>query len=63
MIAHAAVPKRFSRYQLTREDVLAGRKFEDIEPNLRREHRSTGNDDAWEHLREEVREGFDRARR
>jgi uncharacterized protein (TIGR02271 family) len=41
----------------------AGRSFEDVEPELRREHRSTGDDDAWERLREEIREGFDRARR
>lgn len=41
----------------------AGRNFEDIEPDLRREHRSTGSNADWEHLREEIREGFDRARR
>ena len=41
----------------------AGRSFEDAEPDLRRQHRSTGDGDGWERLREEIREGFDRARR
>lgn len=41
----------------------AGRNFEDVEPDLRREHRSMGSNQDWEHLREEIREGFDRARR
>jgi len=41
----------------------AGRQFEDVEPELRREHRATGDDSGWERLREEIREGFDRARR
>jgi len=41
----------------------AGRQFEDVEPELRREHRSNGSDQDWERLREEIREGFDRGRR
>ena len=51
-----------------------GREFEDVEPDLRRDYearrrssatRSSGagdGDDAWEQLREEVREGWNRAR-
>jgi uncharacterized protein (TIGR02271 family) len=39
---------------------FAGRNFSEIEPELRRSH--SGNE-SWEHLREEIREGFERARR
>ena len=51
-----------------------GREFEDVEPDLRRDYetrrrssatRPSGagdGDDAWEQLREEVREGWNRAR-
>jgi len=45
------------------DERYAGRQFEDVEPELRREHRSNGSDQDWERLREEIREGFDRARR
>jgi uncharacterized protein (TIGR02271 family) len=41
----------------------AGRSFDDVEPELRREHRSNSSDQDWERLREEIREGFDRASR
>jgi len=41
----------------------SGRSFEDVEPDIRRNYRSTGDDADWERLREEIREGFDRARR
>jgi uncharacterized protein (TIGR02271 family) len=42
-----------------------GRQFEEIEPELRGAHESTGGGgaDLWERLREEVRMGWARARR
>lgn len=47
-----------------RDQRWAGRDFDEAEPEIRRQHRATGSDDSeWERLREEVREGFDRARR
>jgi len=45
------------------DDRYRGKKFEDVEPELRREHRSNSSDQDWERLREEIREGFDRAPR
>jgi uncharacterized protein (TIGR02271 family) len=47
-------------YETAHDERYAGREFADVEPELRRSH--TGNE-SWEHLREEVREGFDRGRR
>jgi len=46
-------------YEAAYDDRYAGRDFADVEPDLRRSH--TGGD-SWEHLREEIREGFDRGR-
>ncbi len=40
----------------------AGRRFEDVEPELRARHAASGAADDWERLREEVREGLGRAR-
>ena len=44
------------------------RDFEAVEPDLRREYESRrtgtrGGGDSWEDLREEIREGWNRARR
>ena len=39
----------------------AGREFEDVEPELRQGHETTGGG-GWERLREQVRTGFNRAR-
>jgi hypothetical protein len=47
-------------YEAAHDQRYAGRDFADVEPELRRGH--TGGD-SWEHLREEIREGFDRGRR
>jgi uncharacterized protein (TIGR02271 family) len=47
-------------YEAAYDERYAGRDFSDVEPDLRRTH--TGNE-SWEHLREEIREGFDRGRR
>ena len=46
-------------YQAAHDERYAGRDFADVEPELRRAH--TGGE-SWEHLREEIREGFDRGR-
>jgi len=47
-------------YEAAYDERYAGRDFADVEPDLRRSH--SGNE-SWEHLREEIREGFDRGRR
>ena len=47
-------------YEAAYDERYAGRDFADVEPELRRSH--SGNE-SWEHLREEIREGFDRGRR
>ena len=46
-------------YEAAYDQRYAGRDFADVEPELRRSH--TGGE-SWEHLREEIREGFDRGR-
>jgi uncharacterized protein (TIGR02271 family) len=46
-------------YTAAADKRYAGRSFEDVEPDLRRGH--TGG--SWEELREEIREGWNRARR
>ena len=41
----------------------AGRSWEQAEADLRARYRTAGaDDDAWERIKREVREGFDRAR-
>jgi len=47
-------------YEAGYDPRYTGRDFADVEPDLRRSH--TGGE-SWEHLREEIREGFDRGRR
>jgi len=47
-------------YEAAHDARYAGRDFSEIEPELRRSH--TGGE-SWEHLREEINEGFNRARR
>jgi len=46
-------------YAAAHDERYAGRDFADVEPELRRAHTSG---ESWEHLREEIREGFDRGR-
>jgi len=48
-------------YRAGTDTRYANRNFEDVEPELRREHGTTGGD-QWEQLRERVRTGFQRAR-
>jgi uncharacterized protein (TIGR02271 family) len=42
----------------------SGRDFDDVEPDLRRDWETTGSKtgDTWEHLREEIRQGWNHAR-
>jgi uncharacterized protein (TIGR02271 family) len=47
-------------YEAAHDERYAGRDFADVEPELRRSH---AGGESWEHLREEIREGFDRGRR
>jgi uncharacterized protein (TIGR02271 family) len=47
-------------YEAAHDERYTGRDFAAVEPELKRSH--TGNE-SWEHLREEIREGFDRGRR
>ena len=45
------------------DDRYANRSFEEVEPDLRRAYEAQAPDgDAWERLREQVREGFTQAR-
>ena len=45
-----------------RDPRYQGREFEQVEPELRQSYGSSGSGDSWEHLREEIREGWRRAR-
>jgi uncharacterized protein (TIGR02271 family) len=47
------------------DERYAGREFDDVESDLRRAYESRGGrrGDSWEELREEIREGWNRARR
>ena len=56
-------------YSAARDSRYEGREFEDVEPDLRGDYegrygsQTTGRDrDAWQQLREEIREGWNRAR-
>ena len=55
-----AEPNYRRGYEAAHDERYAGRDFAAVEPELRRSH--AGNE-SWEHLREEIREGFDRGRR
>lgn len=52
-----------SGYTAAHDERYTGKRFEDAEPDLRRSHGNLGSGDSWEHLREEIREGWERARR
>jgi uncharacterized protein (TIGR02271 family) len=54
-----AEPNYRRGYEAAHDKRYAGRDFADVEPDLRRAH--TGGE-SWEHLRDEIREGFDRGR-
>jgi len=58
-----AEPNYRSGFTAAHDDRYTGREFEDVEPELRTQHTTTGTGgDSWERLREEVREGWNRAR-
>ncbi len=61
-----AEPNYRTGFTAAHDERYQGREFDEIEPSLRSEYetrqgRSGG--DAWQHLREEIREGWTRARR
>jgi len=62
-----AEPNYRTGYTAAHDQRYSGRQFEDAEPELRREYETrstgtTGSGDSWEHLREEIRSGWNRAR-
>jgi len=52
-------PRYRAGYDAANDERFAGRQFEDAEPELRRANAGGG---SWEELREEIREGWNRAR-
>ncbi len=58
-----AEPNYRMGYEAGYDERYRGREFDDVEPELRRTHASTGSGDDWERLRHEIREGWERARR
>ena len=61
-----AEPHYRAGFTAAHDERYANRQFEDAEPELRRDYESnttrTGGGDSWEHLRQEIREGWQRAR-
>lgn len=57
-----AEPNYRAGYLAGRDQRYAGSEFETVEPALRSEVGQSGGSDQWQELREEVREGWDRAR-
>jgi len=64
-----AEPNYRTGFHAAHDERYAGKRFEDVEPDLRRQVTSsgtssgtTGSGDDWEHLRHEIREGWERAR-
>lgn len=60
-----AEPNYQAGYLAGRDQRYSGREFEQIEPDLRRDYGArsgTSGSDAWDDLREEIREGWNRAR-
>lgn len=55
-----AEPNYRRGYEAAHDPRYANRNFNEIEPDLRRSHQGS---DSWEHLRDEINEGFNRARR
>ena len=54
-----AEPNYLRGYEAAHDERYAGRDFADVEPEPRRAH---AGGESWEHLREEIREGYDRSR-
>jgi uncharacterized protein (TIGR02271 family) len=58
-----AEPNYRTGFTAAHDERYQGREFDEIEPDLRGRHNATADDGAgWEHLREEIREGWNRAR-
>jgi uncharacterized protein (TIGR02271 family) len=59
-----AEPNYRTGFTAAHDERYAGRTFEEIEPDLRGAHESSsrGSGDTWDTLREEIREGWTRAR-
>ena len=66
-----AEPNYRTGFYAANDEKNRGRKFEDVEPDLRRQHTASstkssgtaGSGDSWEHLRQEIREGWERGSR
>ncbi len=58
-----AEPNYRTGFTAAHDERYQGREFDEIEPELRGRHNATaGSGAGWEHLREEIREGWQRAR-
>lgn len=59
-----AEPNYRAGFEAAHDERYAGKAFEDVEPDLRRSREATAKDSgsSWDHLREEIREGWSRAR-
>jgi len=72
-----AEPNYRQGFEAAHDERYAGRAFEEVEPEFRQSYESSrtsggttsgsgastgGGNDSWEHLREEIRTGYDRAR-
>ncbi len=55
-----AEPNYRAGYTAAHDERYANREFEDVEPELRQSHGGSGEN--WEHLRHEIREGWNHAR-
>jgi len=61
-----AEPNYRAGYEASRDARFQGRAFEEIEPDMRSEWETSSagrSGDGWEHLREEIRHGYDTGRR
>jgi len=71
-----AEPNYRTGFYAANDEKYRGRKFDDVEPDLRRQHTASstkssgtagsgtaGSGDSWEHLRQEIREGWERGSR
>ncbi len=57
-----AEPNYRAGFTAAHDERFAGREFEDAESDLRTQHTTSGAGDTWEQLRQEVREGWNKAR-
>jgi len=59
-----AEPNYRAGFTSAHDERYAGREFEDAEPEMRRNYETTSanSGDSWEELRQEVREGWNKAR-